>query len=441
MRNSLNFFVVIEGIDGSGKSSVARQVVKVLQDKFKDNVKLTFEPHDPSCAGVFIRQVLMKRIRHVPLSTLALAFAVNRSDHCDREINPFLEKTNGLPRVVICDRYYLSSLVYQSDQNISFTDVMNLNCNARRPDLTIFLNASNKRCYERMRKRQEDKELFETRLNDTKAKYSQAIEFLRSKGDNIIEVNADGNFAEVTHSVLRALDMHSPPWFTIESYPLPLEEEENLFEPKPISIDIIAKEFITTWDYTPLINKNQLLDLLNDQQQIIKNKLVEFDFSNKATLFFEVLKSTGYKVKNKIPWTDIDAFVVEYEMPLGITHHGAALLLDNSQRYDIIFRKLLGAEKVAALDQMSDFLFIFDSNPSHLIGSHYERDMINYTESTSLSPSVFVIDLVLISDVIFSKVLEQFGDFYLQTLMGMPSLREAYSDYKKEHNLKLNLNK
>lgn len=92
MDQKKTFFIVIEGIDGAGKSSIAPQLVEVLQKSFGNNVKLTFEPHDPSCAGVFIRQVLMKKISNVPLSTLALAFATNRADHCDREIIPFLER-------------------------------------------------------------------------------------------------------------------------------------------------------------------------------------------------------------------------------------------------------------------------------------------------------------------------------------------------------------
>jgi len=47
MQND-GFFFVIEGLDGSGKTEVARRVAHVLRQTHGDDVTLTFEPHDPS---------------------------------------------------------------------------------------------------------------------------------------------------------------------------------------------------------------------------------------------------------------------------------------------------------------------------------------------------------------------------------------------------------
>ena len=70
MGNS--FFLVLEGLDGSGKSEVARRLADILRASFGERVKHTFEPHNPSAAGDFIRQVLAKQIT-VSSRTLALA--------------------------------------------------------------------------------------------------------------------------------------------------------------------------------------------------------------------------------------------------------------------------------------------------------------------------------------------------------------------------------
>ena len=83
-----SLFIVIEGLDGSGKTSVSRQLTTVLNKIFDSKVKLTFEPHDPSCAGLFIREVLTKKRKYrdeVSSELLALSFSANRMDHCERE--------------------------------------------------------------------------------------------------------------------------------------------------------------------------------------------------------------------------------------------------------------------------------------------------------------------------------------------------------------------
>ena len=71
-RDASTFFLVIEGLDGSGKSEISRRLTALLRATMGDRVMLTFEPHDPSAAGLFIRQVLTRKIEATP-RTLALA--------------------------------------------------------------------------------------------------------------------------------------------------------------------------------------------------------------------------------------------------------------------------------------------------------------------------------------------------------------------------------
>lgn len=166
----MGFFIVIEGLDGSGKTEISFQLSELLKNTSNLEVKLTYEPHTTSCAGLFIRQALRHKIKNVNLKTLALAFATNRIDHYQREILPFLEKSENV--ILISDRYYLSSLVYQvnNDLDLSLEKVMEYNNSVIKPDLTLFLNASDSNCYKRMRERNEKKELFEIRLKNTREK-------------------------------------------------------------------------------------------------------------------------------------------------------------------------------------------------------------------------------------------------------------------------------
>ncbi len=209
-----NFFLVLEGLDGSGKSEISRRLADLLRAALGDEGVLhTYEPHDPSAAGLYIRQVLHKEIA-VSARTLALAFALNRADHNERMIAPFLN--GGSQRVLVCDRYYLSSLVYQSTGGLSVEAVLDLNRSARRPDLTLFLDASPETCHQRIGGRQEHRELFEERFVETRAKYFSVIDLLRGRGERIDVVDANGGVADVLNGVIAALNTHAPAWLRLE---------------------------------------------------------------------------------------------------------------------------------------------------------------------------------------------------------------------------------
>jgi dTMP kinase len=195
-----SLFVVIEGLDGSGKTSASKVLVEMLNASNPESVKLTYEPHNPSCAGAFIRQILTKEITQFDPHFLPLAFATNRLDHCHRVIKPWLAAADN--HIVICDRYYLSSLVYQSDDHYSFDDIMKLNEFAKKPDIIFFFNVDNKTCYERMQIRNQAPELFETNLTETRGKYFKAIQYLReTRDENIVEIDGSGTIEEVANKL------------------------------------------------------------------------------------------------------------------------------------------------------------------------------------------------------------------------------------------------
>jgi dTMP kinase len=104
-------FVVFEGLDGSGTSTQLTLLKQKLEGNGINNpvFTATFEPTD-GAVGKLIRSVLKKQLILRP-DTLARLFSADRSEH--------LYATDGIidrcrrGEVVICDRYTLSSLVYQ----------------------------------------------------------------------------------------------------------------------------------------------------------------------------------------------------------------------------------------------------------------------------------------------------------------------------------------
>lgn len=100
-------FIVLEGIDGSGTTTQLSRVSAALRT-LGHRVHETREPTGGRI-GKLIREQLSDP-SGVSARCLALLFAADRIDHLDREILPALARGE----VVVCDRYVMSSLVYQS---------------------------------------------------------------------------------------------------------------------------------------------------------------------------------------------------------------------------------------------------------------------------------------------------------------------------------------
>ena len=198
-----SIFIALEGLDGSGKTTAAKRLIPLLEARFGVRVTLSREPNRAYCGGDFIRDVLEKKIEAFHPRVLPLSFAANRLDHCTRLIGPLLAEPNN---IVISDRYYLSSLVYQSSADFDFEAVMNLNEVAIRPDLIFFLNVTNETCYARMDTRNQAEELFEHRLEEHRAKYLEAIDFLQKRGENVMEINGDGTVEETVAQLVTGVE-------------------------------------------------------------------------------------------------------------------------------------------------------------------------------------------------------------------------------------------
>lgn len=201
MTASLPPFMVLEGLDGAGKTTLAAGLSAYLATHFPGwPVRSTYEPNDDHAAGTYIRDVLAHRVQIAP-RTLALAYALNRADHTERLIAPHIAAGG----IVICDRYVVSSLAYNSGPDFSMAAVLELNAAARTPDLTIFLNASAETCYSRLGRRGGPRELFDSKLDERRARYHAAIDFLRGLGWHIVEIDANGTPQDMLTAAIGAV--------------------------------------------------------------------------------------------------------------------------------------------------------------------------------------------------------------------------------------------
>jgi dTMP kinase len=215
-------FIVVEGIDGSGSTTQAKQLAAALGQRSIAAVA-THEPSDGP-VGQLIREVLERRrpfpgdapdAQH-PARTwipdwacMAQLFAADRLDHLSRAVEPALERGVW----VVSDRYVLSSLAYQSltspggQANLPW--LRELNRFARVPDLTIVLRVSAQTAAARRQVRGGEPELYEE--NDLQrrlaAAYAGAAELL-SREHMPVAVDAEQSQQRVFEAVWQTVQQH-----------------------------------------------------------------------------------------------------------------------------------------------------------------------------------------------------------------------------------------
>ncbi|MBD3246262.1 MAG: dTMP kinase [Candidatus Omnitrophica bacterium] len=101
-------FVSVEGLEGSGKSSVIRYLERYFQEQ-KRQVAVFREPGSTRI-GERIREILLDpENREISPSTELLLYLAARTQLIDEKLRPALDEYD----VVICDRFFDSTLAYQ----------------------------------------------------------------------------------------------------------------------------------------------------------------------------------------------------------------------------------------------------------------------------------------------------------------------------------------
>jgi dTMP kinase len=140
---SKGIFIVFEGINGCGKTTILNRLNQYLAGKGRD-ITTTHEPGATSL-GLDLRKILLEKNRSkydlCPTSELLL-FAADRHQHVSSVIAPALAK-NG---VVLCDRYHYSTTCFQGfgrGVELSVIDTLNkIATGSIEPDLVLLLDLS-----------------------------------------------------------------------------------------------------------------------------------------------------------------------------------------------------------------------------------------------------------------------------------------------------------
>lgn len=126
--------IVFEGTDGTGKSTQLQLLAQTLEDKGLP-VVVTREPTEGRY-GQKIRALYVNRTEVSREEELGL-FLADRREHVEQVLLPAL----GAGQIVLCDRYYLSTVAYQGAAGLPPEKILARNDFAPEPDLALLFHA------------------------------------------------------------------------------------------------------------------------------------------------------------------------------------------------------------------------------------------------------------------------------------------------------------
>ena len=132
-------FITFEGGEGAGKSTAIKKIVEKLEKEGREIV-LTREPGGTPISEEIRRIILDKKNVDMDKRTEALLYAASRRQHIVQKIIPSIKEG----KIVLCDRFFDSSLAYQGyAREIGVDAVLEMNLFATEglePDLTFFFD-------------------------------------------------------------------------------------------------------------------------------------------------------------------------------------------------------------------------------------------------------------------------------------------------------------
>ncbi len=192
-------FFTIEGIEGSGKSTIINKLYELLEGKgYK--VKMTSEPRGfESDLGVEITNIIKRD--DIDGLTEFLLFSSFRNMHTKNIIKPWLDDGN----IVLCDRYMHSSIAYQGDAkgvDLNFINLVNKQViNDVKPDLVFLIDLVPEIAQKRLNERNKDNDKFDHEDIEFHKKIRLAYLEMACEMDGFVVIHGDDSLDNIVNKI------------------------------------------------------------------------------------------------------------------------------------------------------------------------------------------------------------------------------------------------
>ncbi|MEL7647018.1 MAG: dTMP kinase [Sedimentibacter sp.] len=141
-------FIVLEGPDGSGKSTMAQKIGQYFSELGRE-IEFTREPGGTDISEKIRELILDRNNTEMDYRTEALLYAAARAQLVNEKIIPWLE--DG--KIVISERYVYSSLVYQGlGRDLGMEEIKKINdfgTSGLKPDMVLLLDVDPEKALKR----------------------------------------------------------------------------------------------------------------------------------------------------------------------------------------------------------------------------------------------------------------------------------------------------
>ena len=164
MRKKKFFFIVFEGVEGTGKSYQINKLYNKLKKK-KFNIIKTREPGGTQTAEKIRNLIFSRKSNTLDALTDYYLLCASRNEH----VKKLLHNAKKLKKIVLCDRFIDSTYAYQVIGNKINDKLNTLNQNYilknLKPDLTIVLKSNFKTIFSRIKKRKKNNKFDKLKIN------------------------------------------------------------------------------------------------------------------------------------------------------------------------------------------------------------------------------------------------------------------------------------
>lgn len=201
----MGYFITFEGGEGTGKTTIINYISKYLEEKgYK--VITTREPGGIDIAEQIRSIILDVKNTKMDYRTEALLYAASRTQHLAEKIIPALKED----KIVLCDRYLDSSLVYQGiARGLGIENVLKVNMFATEymPNITFFIDVAPEICFKRLKDNNREMDRLDLEKMDFhNMVYEGYKEVAKMYPKRIVSINGDRKIEDILVDIKDRID-------------------------------------------------------------------------------------------------------------------------------------------------------------------------------------------------------------------------------------------